>query len=286
MYNVHQHIKISEESYFKKEQFNFVNLCFAKFIYQQQLEGDIYEHLMNTAGEIQNREILPELLKDRQHPSHSKVQFSSVQSLSHVQFFETPWTTAHQTYLSITNSRSILKLMSIESVMPSNHLILCHPLLLPPSIFPRIKVFSNGLALHIRWPKYWSFSFNISPFNEYSGLISFRMNWLDLLALQGTLGSSPIPQFKSINSSVLSSFHSPTLISIHDYWKNNSLDQTGLCWQIMFLLLNMLSSLVITFLPRSRRLLISWLQSPTAVILEPPKNKVCHYFHCFPIYLP
>ena len=115
--------------------------------------------------------------------------FSSVQSLSRVQLFMTPWTRAHQAPLSITNSRSLLKLKSIESVMPSNHLILCCSLLLPPSIFPSIRVFSNESALHIRWPKYQSFSFNISPSNEHSGLISFRMDWLDLLAVQGTLKS-------------------------------------------------------------------------------------------------
>ena len=114
--------------------------------------------------------------------------FSSVQSLSHVRLFVTPWAAAHQASPSITNSRGLLKLMSIESVMPSNHLILCRPLLLP-SIFPSIRVFSNESALHIRWPKYWSFSFNISPSNEHPGLISFRMDWLDLLAVQGTLKS-------------------------------------------------------------------------------------------------
>ena len=114
---------------------------------------------------------------------------SSVQSLSRVQLFEIPWTAACQAFLSITNSQSLLKLMSIESVIPSNHLILCHPLLFPPSTFPRIRVFSNESVLCIRWPKYWSFSFNISPSNEYSGLNSFRMNWLDLLAVQGTLNS-------------------------------------------------------------------------------------------------
>ena len=114
---------------------------------------------------------------------------SSVQSLSHVQPFVTLWTAAHQPSLSITNSRSLLKLMSIESVMPSNHIILCHPLLLLPSIFPRIRVFSNESVLHIRWPKYWSFSFSTSPFSEYSGLISFRIDWFDLLAVQGTLRS-------------------------------------------------------------------------------------------------
>jgi len=113
--------------------------------------------------------------------------FSSVQLLSHVRFFATPWTATRQASLSITKSWSLLKLMSIESVMPSNHLILCCPLLPPPSIFPSIRVFSNESALCIRWPKYWSFSFSISPSNEYSGLISFRMDWLDLLAVQGTL---------------------------------------------------------------------------------------------------
>ena len=117
------------------------------------------------------------------------VQISSVQSLSHVQLFMTPWTAAHQASLSIANSWSLPKLMSTESVMPSNHLILCCPLLLLPSIFPCIRVFSNELALCIRWPKYWSFSFNISPSNEHSGLICFRMDWLDLLAVQGTLKS-------------------------------------------------------------------------------------------------
>ena len=126
-------------------------------------------------------ETLPLKLK----PLTLGVQFSSVQLLSCVQLFETPWTTAHQASLSITNSQSLLKLMSIELVMPSNHLILCHPLLLLPSIFPSIRVFSNESVLCIMWPKYWSFSFSISPYNEYSGLIPFRMDWLDLLAVQG-----------------------------------------------------------------------------------------------------
>ena len=117
------------------------------------------------------------------------LSLQSVQLLSHVQLFATPWTAARQASLSITNSWSLLKLMSIELVMPSNHLILCHSLLLPPSIFPSIRVFSSESALHIRWPKYWSFSFSINPSNEYSGLISFRIDWLDLLAVQGTLRS-------------------------------------------------------------------------------------------------
>ena len=141
--------------------------------------------------------------------------FSSVQSLSHVWLFATPWTAAHQASLSIANSWSLLKLMSIESVMPSNHLILCCPCLLLPSIFPSIWVFTNESVLHIRWPKYWSFSFSISPSSEHPGLISFRMDWLDLLAVQETSQeSSPKPQFKSINSLVLSFLYSPTFTPI------------------------------------------------------------------------
>ena len=144
---------------------------------------------------------------------------SSVQSLSHVRFFVSPWIA-----LPITNPWSLPKLMSIELVMPSSHLILCHPLLLLPPVPPSIRVFSNESTLQMRWPKYWTFSFSISPFNEHLGLVSFRMDWLDLLAVQGTQESSPAPQFKSINPSALSFLHSPTLTSIHDYWKNNSLD--------------------------------------------------------------
>ena len=145
----------------------------------------------------------------------------SVQSLSCVWLFATLWTTARQASLSITNSQRLQKLTSIESVMPSNHFILCHPLLLPLSIFPSIRAFSNESVLCIRWPKYWSFSFNISPSNEDSGLISFRMDWLGLFAVQGTLKSSPTTQF---NSSTLSFLYSPTLTSIHDHWKNYSPD--------------------------------------------------------------
>ena len=156
----------------------------------------------------------------------------SVQSLSCVQLFVTPWTTARQASLSITNSQMLLKLMSIELVMPSNHPILGCPLLLLPSVFPSIRVFSNESSLHVRWPKYWSFSFSISPSNEYSGLISFRMEWVELLAVQGTLKSlSPAPQFKSINPLVLSFLYGLTLTSKHDSWKNHSFDQAGLCWQ-------------------------------------------------------
>ena len=141
-----------------------------------------------------------------------------VQSLSCVQLYVTPWTGARQASLSITNSQSLLKLMSIELVMPSNHLILCSPLL-PPLIFPSIRVFPSQSALGIKWPKYWNFSFSISPSNEYSGLISFRVDWFDILAVQGTSESSPTPQFKSINFSALSLLYGPALTSIHDYWK-------------------------------------------------------------------
>ena len=150
--------------------------------------------------------------------------FFAVQSLRHVRLFATAWTAAGQASLSFTNTRSLLKLMSTESVMPSSHLVLCCPLLLPPSIFPSIRVLSNELALHIRWPKYWSFIFSNSPSKEYSVLISFRIDWLDLLAVQVSQESSPTPQFKSINSSVLSLLYASTLTSIHDYWKNHSFD--------------------------------------------------------------
>ena len=148
----------------------------------------------------------------------------SVQSLSHVRLFATPWTAARQASLSITNSQSLLKLMFIESVMPSNHLILCHPLLFPPSIFPSTRVFSSESVLRIRWPKFWNFSLNISPSNQYSGLIFFRMDWLGLLAVQETLKS--LLQHHSSKASVLwpSAFFIVQLTSKHDYWKNQSLD--------------------------------------------------------------
>ena len=156
---------------------------------------------------------------------NTRHQFSSVQWLSRDRLFTTLWTVARQASLSITNSQSSPKPISIELVMPSNHLILCRHLLLLPSIFPSIRVFSNEPALHIRWTKDWSFGFNISPSNEHRELISFRMDWLDLLAVQrDSHESSPTPQFKSINSSALSFLYSPTLTSIHDHWKNHSLD--------------------------------------------------------------
>jgi len=208
------------------------------------------------------------------HQFRALSQFSPVQSLSRVRPFATPWTTAHQASLSITNSWSLLKLMSIESVMPSNHLILCHPLLLPPSVFPIIRVFSNKSVLHMRWPQYWSFSFSISPSNEYLGLISFRMDWLDLLAVQGTLKS--LLQHHSSKASIL--WHSAFFIVqlSHPYMttgKTIALLRRTFIGKVISLLFNMLSRLVITFLPRSKHLLISWLQSPSTVILEPPKIK-------------
>ena len=178
--------------------------------------------------------------------------------LCHVQLFETPWTAACHAFLSITNSRSLLKFMSIELVMPSNHLNLCNPLLLLPSIFPSIRVFSNEPGLRIRWPKYWSFSFSICPFNEYSGLISFRMDWLDLLAVQGTLKS--LFQHHSSKASILqcSAFFMVQLS--HPYMttgKTIVLTRWTFVGQVLSLLFNMLYRFVITFLPRSKRLLIS-----------------------------
>ena len=174
------------------------------------------------------------------------VQFSSVQSLSHVRLFLTPWTAVRQASLSITNTRSLPKLMSIESVMPSNHLILCCPLLLSPSIFPSIRIFSNESVLHIRWPKNWSFSFNISPTNEYSGLISFRMDWLDLLAVQGTLKS--LLQHHSSKASIL--WHSAFIIVhlSHPYMTTGetiALTRWTFVGKIMSLLFNKLIAILI-----------------------------------------
>ena len=176
--------------------------------------------------------------------------------------------------------------MSIESVMSSSHLILCRPLLLLPPILPSIRVFYNESTLLMRWPKYWSFTFSISPFSEHPGLISFKMDWLDLLAIQGTLKS--LLQHHSSKASILrcSAFftvqHSHPSMTIG---KTIALTRWTFVGNVMTQLFNMLSRLVITFLPRSKCLLISWLQSPSSVILEPPKIR-SHYFHCFPICLP
>ena len=201
-------------------------------------------------------------------------QFSSVLSLSPVRLFATPWIAVHQASLSIINSQSLPKPMSIESVMPSNHLILCPPLLLLPPIPPRIRVFSNESTLRMRWPKYWSFSFNISPSNEHPGLISFRMDLLDLLAVQGILKS--LLQHHSSKASILhcSAFFTVQLSHPHmTIGKTIALTRWTFVGKVMSLLFIMLSRLVLTFLPRSKHLLISWQQSPSAVILEPPKIK-------------
>ena len=240
----------------------------------------------------------------------------------------TPWTAAGQAYLSITNSQSLLKLMFIESVKPSNHLILCRPLP-PPSIFPSIRVFSNESVLHIKWPKDWNFSSCISPSSEYSGMISFMMDWLE--SPRDSQESTPTPQFKSINSSVLligllSNFSRvrlcatpqtaahqapPSLgFSRQEHWsglpfpspiaflivqlshpyvatgKTRALTTWTFVGKVMSLLFNMLSRLVITFLSRSKHLLISWLQVTICNNFGAPQNKVCHCFYCFPTYLP
>ena len=197
---------------------------------------------------------------------------SSVQLLSRVWLFATPWITARQASLSITNSWSSPKLMCIELVMPSRHLILYHPLLLLPSIAPSIRVFSNESALCIRWPKYWSFSFKISPYNEHLGLVSFRMDWLDLLAVQGTLKS--LLQHHSSKASILRHSDFFTVQLSHPDMPTGkiiALTRRTFVGKVMSLLFNMLSRFIIAFLPRSKHLLISWLQWPSSVILEPPK---------------
>ena len=202
------------------------------------------------------------------HCTHNRLQFShSVVSNSLQPYGLQHGLPVHHQLLEFTQT------YAIELVMPSNHLILCHPLLLPPLIFPSIRVFSNESVLHIRWPKYWSFSFNISPSNKYSGLISFRMDWLDLLAVQGSLKS--LLQHHSSKVSIL--WHSAFFIVqlSHPYMttgKTIALTSRTFVGKVMSLLFNMLSRLVITFLPRSKRLLIAWLQSPSTVILESPKK--------------
>ena len=196
----------------------------------------------------------------------------TVQSLSRVQLFATPWTAACQASLSFSISWSLLRFMSFESVMPSKHLILCCPLLLLPSIFPSIRVFSDESVLCIRWPQDRSFSFSISPSNAYSGLISFRVDWLDLLAVQGTLKS--LLQHHSSKASILrhSTFFIVQLSHLYmTTGKTIALTRQTFVGKVMSLLFNMLARLVKAFLPSSKHLLISWLQSPSAVILEPKK---------------
>ena len=227
---------------------------------------------------------LPTELSGKPTRGYARVNIISYLLFSHSVMSNSlrPHTAACQVSLSFTITWSLLKLMSIESVMPFNHLILCGLLVLLPSVFPSIRVFSNGSALCIRWPKHWSFNFNNS--NEYSGLISFRMDWLDLFEVQGTLKS--LLQHHSSKASILQ--HSAFFIVqfSHPYMttgKTIALTRRNFVGKVISLLFNMLPRLVITFLPRSKGLLISWLQSPSAVILETKKTSICH---CFPICLP
>ena len=211
--------------------------------------------------------------------------FSSVTQC--VRLLATPWIAARQAYLSITDSRSLLKLMSIKTMMPSRNLILCRPLLLLPPIHPSIRVFSNESTLSMRCPKYWSFSFSISPSNEHPGLISFTMDcWISLQSkrLSRVFSNSTVQKHQFFGTQL-----SSTVQLSHPYMttgKTLALTRWTFVDKVMSLLFNMLSRLVITFLPRSKCLLISWLQSPSAVIFGAPQNKVWHCFHCFPIYLP
>ena len=201
-----------------------------------------------------------------------------VQLLTHIGLSATPWTAVYQDFLPFTTSRSLLKLMSIETVLP------CNRCLLLLSFFPSIRVFSNESVLHIRWPKYWSFSFSISASNEYSGLISFRLDLFDLLAVQGTLKS--LLQYHSSKASILRRSAFSMVQLSHPYMttgKTLALTRWTFVGKVRSLLFYTLSRFVIAFLPRIKRLLISWLQSPSAMISEPPQNKVCHCFHCFPI---
>ena len=249
-----------------KIQINWIQQCIKRIIYHDQVR------------------FIPDMLVWFNIWKSSNVIITSVQFSHSVvsDSLQPPWTATCQASLSITNSQSLLKLMSIESVMPSNHLILCCTLILP-SIFPRIRVFSNESVLHIRWPKYWSFS----PSNEFSGLIFFRMDWLDLLVVQGTLKS--FLQHHSSKASIL--WHSALfMIQLsHPYMttgKTIALTRRTFVGKVMSLLFLMLSRLVIAFLPRSKCPWISQLQSPSTVILELKKNKISHCFYCFPIYLP
>ena len=210
--------------------------------------------------------------------------FSSVKTLSHVLLSATPWTAVHQASLSLTNSWSLLKLISIESVMPSNHLILCHPLLLLPSIFPSIWVFSNESVLCIRWPKYWSFIFNISPSNEYSGLISFKMDWFDLLAVQGTLKS--LLQHYSSKASILwySAFFIVQLS--HPYMttgKTIALTRQTFVGKVMSLFFNILSRLAIAFFNQGTNVIFNFITAVTICSdFGAQENKTCHCFHVSP----
>ena len=257
--------------------FNDISLPVGPFFFRPRF---FWQFLMQPSW-LQSFSILIILLTTLQRIS---IHHSSDQSLSCVRLLVTPGTAARQASLSITNSRGLSKLISIDLVISSNHLILCHPLLLLPSIFLNFRVFSNEAALCIRWPKYWRFRFNISPSNEHPGLISFRTDWLDLLSVQETLKN--LFQHHSSKASIL--WHSAFFIvelsrSYMTTGKAITLTRRTLVEKVMSLLFNMLSRLVITFLPRSKHLLISWLQSPSVVILEPLKIKsatvfpsICH----------
>ena len=232
-----------------------------------------------------DRNQIETVIENKQHyTTWETANIVVVQSLSHVWLVAAPWTEACQASLSFTISRSLLKFMSNESVMLSNHLILCRALLFLPSVFPSIRVFSNEWALHIRWPKYWSFRFSVNTANKQ--LISFRTDLFDLLSVWGTLKS--LLQHHSFKASTLR--HSAFFVAQLSHLcittgKTRALTRWTFVGKVMSVLFNMLSRLVIAFLPRSKRLVISWLQSLSAVILE-PKKIVFHCFHCFPIYLP
>ena len=228
---------------------DFTHLCLLNILKHKFFVGSCLLTLRKgTQGEW-----ISETFPYSSHPS--KPSRLSVQLLSHVQLFAISWTAAHEASLSITNSWDLFKLMSIESVMLFNHLILCCPLLPPPSIFPSIKVFSSESVLYIRWPKYWSFSISISPSNEYSGLICFRVDWLDLLAVQGTLES--LLQHHSSKASIFQHSVFLTVQLSHPYMttgKTRALTRWTFVGKVMSLLFNIVSRLVITFLPRSKRL--------------------------------
>ena len=205
-------------------------------------------------------------------------QFVVVQSLNCGRLVATPGTAAHQASLSFTIPWSLLKLMSIESVIPSHHLILCHPLLLLPSIFPSISVFSSESVLRIRWPKYWSFSFSISPSNEYSRLISFRMDWFDLLAVQGTLKS--LLQYHSSKASIL---WCSALASVHDYWKDNSFDYLDLCQQSNVSAIKYTVQICHSF-PSKEQTSLNFMVAVTVCSdFEAQENKICHCIHFSPL---
>ena len=212
----------------------------------------------------------------------------SVQLLSRVQLFVTSWTAAHQASWSVTNSQSLLKLMSIESVMPFNHLILCCPLLFPPSIFPSIRVFFSESVLCIRWPKYWSFSFSISPSNVYSRLISFRMDWLDLLAVQGTFKSlllhhSSKPSILQCSAFFMVQLSHPNMTT----GKIIALTKWTFVSKVMSLFFNMLSNMVCHSFSSKEQVSFNFMAAVTICNdFGAQENKVCHCFHCFPIYLP